>query len=206
MRIMRVVLAGTALLFHLYEWTTYMVVLCGTAILLLHAYEWTTTRRYARVGEVRLCIEMCGRRFALPLAADATTMQGLGDALCAGGVVLGKSWVVVRDDDGAGGAAGDSDLLDRDGAGGLPAVAALRDVATAIRVNGALKHTGGGAECPLGGPVESLVRCCCCCSRRCGVCVVVRACVCVLCVQGVCACVCCLLASRQRGLVAGTAG
>jgi hypothetical protein len=95
----------------------------------------TTQEVLAAVGQVRLCIELCGRRCTLAVGADATVLQSLGDALCAAGVVLGKCLATPEE---------------------LHMLRSRR-VATTIAVNGVVKATGSTAANPLGGPVQSLV-------------------------------------------------
>ena len=103
------------------------------------ASAYTEAEVWAAVGQVRLTIELVGRRFDLALAGDASSLQSLGDASCAGAVVLGKSW--QRDED------------------GCPSPARLAAARTSIVVNGETRATGRGEDNPLGSPLASLTWC-----------------------------------------------
>lgn len=105
---------------------------------------------YAAVSEVRICIELCGRRFALNLSENASNLQSLGDASCAGGVVMGKGW--RQNIDG-------KQFEDGGKQENFPTPALLQKIESVIYVNGVEKARGCARMNPLGSPLASLVWC-----------------------------------------------
>ena len=87
----------------------------------------------AAVGEVVVCIECCGRRFA---DADFTPMQGWADACSGAGVILGARCPARS-----------------------VSTEQLASLTARLLVNGAEVARGSAAECPLGSPMASLTGC-----------------------------------------------
>eukprot|EP00041_Stephanoeca_diplocostata_P018320 m.382886 g.382886 ORF g.382886 m.382886 type:complete len:327 (-) comp20976_c0_seq24:1160-2140(-) len=88
---------------------------------------------YAAVDTISFCIELCGKRHTIP---DASPMQCLADASCAGGVALGPSWSTQD-----------------------KSISWLRKLSAHLIVNETTVATGHATDNPLGSPVSSLAWC-----------------------------------------------
>ena len=100
-----------------------------------------TAEILAAVGKIVPVIEVCGRRHAVEASSGVVTpIQCLGDASCAACVAVG-------------------DAIDTGDDVQCTSPLELASMTVTLCVNGEAVASGGGDQCPLGGPLASLTWC-----------------------------------------------